>query len=299
MSWTITPELVVELSECNGDPTQIGIVLGANGWERDVCPSGIESGRLTALTLETVRTWLDGTEMDDEAAEAIATVEDFRILREDDSPTPPGEDTEWAVITGAVTDHEHFAEVTADDVPWERARWFDTAAATFVLDADPGTMRAGHGFTLWCTDHGQGVAQIWNSRAVGNGQWATCTKSRAAELIYAADEELINAGDLPLLARAARAARELADLMDYPVPDQHLGPERREALADRQRAAAISHEGTARAIGDLVRTRTTADIRRGRQGAAYTLYLANGRNVPETYAELNLGRTTFLGLINE
>lgn len=299
MSWNITPELVVELSESRGEPARTGLVLGAAGWESDVCSSGLKPGPLTALTLETVQLWLDGTEMDDEAAEALASTEDYRILREDGSTTAPGEDTAWAVITGSLTDHGSIAQVEAEDIHWEAARWFDASAAVLVLNANSDTLREGHGFALWRTEHGQWVAQIWTRGGTGDGQWATCTESQAAELIYAADGELVPDGDLPLLARAARAARELADLMDYPAPEPHLDPERSEGLAWRQRAAAISHEKTARAIGDLVRTRTTADIRRGRQSAAYTLYLANGRNVAETHSTLGLSRTTFLGLLNE
>lgn len=299
MTLTVSADLLRELAECRSRPRSAAIVLGPSGWKCGTWPQG-PSALLTALTREDLDTCTGGEDLDDDLASALLAEEDYTVPDEDDGELRlPGDGTGWAVVTGVVDRGPD--RVRGRDLSWRDARWFDRDAVRLVLDGDAVELREhGRAFSLWLTGGGNWLACMY-TRYAGetDGQWLWCSPEDAAALVYDADPSLLTAGrdELPLLARAARTARDLADLCAFTTP---AGGEREQQEAPRkQREEAVEHERVARIIGGLVREVLQRDVRNGRRAAAETVRTANSRNDSQTARDLGISRTSLLALINE
>lgn len=288
----ITSDLVHELHR-SGRLHETGIALGPDGWECGAWADEAPDSPLVALTQDAIDTWAGDPDaeggLSEEDIQAMLADHDYRIRDEYGDTTEPGEDTGWAVVTGTAHSDdlgEESSLVTAA-LPWRKAFWVDLDQATRVIDDED--TESEHAGSIWVTAGG-----IWLVRS-GDGEWARLTLQTAAILVYEADEDDVR-DDGPLLAQAARAARELADLMAYDIPqgDRRLGAD---VQAWRQREAAISHTHTAYAIGELVRHRVQPAVRDGRGGAAHTVRMAHDGNTTTAAEDLDMSRGTLLGLL--
>ncbi|WP_217241249.1 hypothetical protein [Streptomyces sp. AC555_RSS877] len=299
MSLTITAELLADLAERRSRPEETAIVLGPSGWECGVWTESRPTPMLTALTLEELLAYTGGEELDDEVTDALLAEKDYSIPNEGGESRLPGDDIDWAVITGSVERDDVPVVMGCENQPWQQAQWFNLGSAHQVLREDADELReTGRAFSLWLTEGGRWLVSL-STRYVAetDGQWVQCSPERAAELVYGAHSSLLaqDTDDLPLLARAARTARDLADLLAFDIPTGD--PEQREARAWKEREAAIGHERTARAIGTLVREDLQRDVRAGRQGAATTVRMANSSNDSRTARDLGISRTSLLALL--
>ncbi|HWU07785.1 MAG TPA: hypothetical protein VN520_15605, partial [Streptomyces sp.] len=213
MALTITAELLTELFERGSRHGETAIVLGEDGWDCHVHHGLALSEKLTGLTWEDAAGFTDGHELDDEATRALLATADYSIPDEEGQPALPGDDVQWAVITGTVDDVTSVAE----DLPWRKARWFDLGTTQRVLDQDDEALREERrAFSLWVTQRGQWLLSTTSQYESEPDQWAQCTSQHAALLIYQAHCSLLaNEAELPLLARAAR---DLTDLLSFETP---------------------------------------------------------------------------------
>ncbi|WP_108934694.1 hypothetical protein [Streptomyces ardesiacus] len=290
MALTITAELLTELFERGGRHGDTAIVLGEDGWDCHVHHGMTLSTKLTGITWEDAAGFIGGDELDDDATHALLSAVDYSIPDEEGQPNLPGDEDQWAVITGAVDD----ATSTAEDLPWREARWFNLGTARKVLDQDDDALREERrAFSLWVSQRGQWLLSTTSQYDSEPDQWVQCTSQHAAHLIYRAHWSLLaDEADLPLLARAARTARDLVDLLDFEAPDRE-----RQASYWAERDVATEYEHAARVIGTLVRETVQQDIRTSRQNAARTVYLAHDGNATTAASALDLSRRTLLDLL--
>ncbi|MFF3957412.1 hypothetical protein ACFYY1_29995 [Streptomyces sp. NPDC001890] len=295
MALTITAELLTELFERGSRHGETAIVLGEDGWDCLVHHGRRLSEELTGLTWEDAAGFTGGDELDDEATRALLAAADYAIKDEEGQRTLPSDDVEWAVITGAVDD----VTATAADLPWQEARWFDLSTAQRVLDQDDEVLRdEGRAFSLWVTQRGQWLLSTTSQSDSEPDQWVECTSQHAALLIHRAHWSLLaDEAELPLLARAARAARELTDLLSFEVPDPGPDPERQAAAYWEARDVATEYEHATRVIGPLVRETVQQEIRTSRQNAARTVYLAHDGNATTAASALGYSRRTLNDLL--
>ncbi|MFE5853256.1 hypothetical protein ACFQ61_08550 [Streptomyces sp. NPDC056500] len=295
----VDQDLVRELRELceRGMEADAAIVLGPGGWECGVWTDRPPSDRLIAITSDAFEGvgCEEGDDLDDAGVRAVLGDADYRIRAEGGGDEEPDDETAWAVVTGTVI-HETRSE---EDLPWRDGWWFDTGRATLVVEEDEEALRAGSAHSIWVTERGSWLLRL-STRQLGavDGQWFELDRQTAAEMIYEVDATLLTAeeSDLPLLARAARAARLLADLMSYGVPED--GRLTADVQVWRDREDAIGHVHDAHAIGELVRGRLQPAVRGGRQSAAVVVRMAHDGNDTHTANALGMSRTTFLGLIN-
>ncbi|HBF82493.1 MAG TPA: hypothetical protein DD420_21950 [Streptomyces sp.] len=293
MALTITAELLRELFERGSRHGETAIVLGEDGWDCNVHHGRTLTQRLTGLTFEDVAAFTDGDELDDEATRALLATADYSIPDEEGRPTPAGEDVDWAVITGAVND----VTFRAEDLSWQEARWFDLGTTQRVLDQDDEALREERrAFSLWVTQRGQWLLSTTSQFDNEPDQWVECTSQHAALLIYRTHSSLLaDEAGLPLLARAARAARDLADVLSFQAPDSD--PEHQAAACWRARETATVYEHAARVIGPLVRETVQQEIRASRRNAARTVYLAHDGNATTAASALGYSRRTLNDLL--
>ncbi|MBE9500735.1 hypothetical protein IHE61_31020 [Streptomyces sp. GKU 257-1] len=295
MALTITAELLTELFERGSRHGETAIVLGEDGWDCLVHHGRRLPERLTGLTWEDAAGFTGGDELDEEATRALLAAVDYSIKDEEREPSLPGDDVEWAVITGAVDD----VTATAEDLPWQEARWFDLGTTQRVLDQDDEALREERrAFSLWVTQRGQWLLATTSQYDSEPDQWVECTSQHAALLIYRADWSLLaDEAELPLLARAARAARDLTDLLAFEVPDPEPDPERQAAACWKVRDVATEYEHATRVIGSLVRETVQQEIRTSRRNAARTVYRAHDGNATTAASSLGYSRRTLNDLL--
>lgn len=293
----IDPELVIELHQ-QRIQAETAIVLGPNGWERGVWTEGPPDHSLIAVTLDDLSAagYDEDDDLDEDGAQALLRDGDYLIPGEGGETAQPGEETDWAVVTGTYDPES----ARPEDLTWQEAWWFDAQRATLVIKEDGEARADGRkAHEIWVTGGGKWLLRLRTRwiKAV-DGQWCQLDHQTAAQMIYEADPNLLASEetDLPLLARAARAARDLADLMSYDIPqgDYYHSAD---VQAWRARGGAVGHVHTAHAIGELVRGRLQPAVRDGRQGAAWTLRMAHDGNTTHAAEEAGLTRTTFLGLL--
>lgn len=295
MALTITAALLEELFERGNRHGETAIVLGEDGWDCDVHHGRRPSEKLTALTWDEATDFIGGQEPDDQATRALLARADYSIRDEEGQPTLPRDDVNWAVITGVMDDDSS----TPEDLPWRKARWFDLGTARSVLGQDDETLREERrAFSLWMTGRGQWLLATTSQYDGEQDQWVECTSEYAALLIYRADWSLLaDEGELPLLARAARAARDLTDLLDFQMPDPDSDPARQVAACWAERDVATEYEHATRVIGTLVRTTVQQEIGTSRRNAARTVYVAHDENTTRAANALNLSRRTLNDLL--
>ncbi|MEU5748261.1 hypothetical protein ABZ804_22315 [Streptomyces sp. NPDC047726] len=295
MAWTITNELLTELFERGSRHGETAIVLGEDGWDCHVHHGLTPPENLAGITWETMAGFTGDQELDDEATRALLATADYSIRDEEGQRIPPGEDTEWAVITGAVND----VTSTTEDLPWREARWFDLGTTRRILDQDDDELREERrAWSLWVTQRGQWLLATTSQYDSEPDQWVECTAQHAASLIYRADWSLLaNEAELPLLARAARAARELTDLLEFEAPNSGSDPERQVAACWEARDVATEYENATRAVGTLVRETVQQEIRTSRQNAVKTVWLAHDSNTTTAANTLNMSRRTLKDLL--
>ncbi|MFN1193266.1 hypothetical protein ACK03K_33940 [[Kitasatospora] papulosa] len=295
MAWTITNELLTELFERGSRHGETAIVLGEGGWDCHVHHGLTPPENLTGITWETMAGFTGDEELDDEATRALLATADYSIRDEEGQRIPPGADTEWAVITGAVND----VTSAAEDLPWREARWFDLGTTRRILDQDDDELREERrAWSLWVTQRGQWLLATTSQYDSEPDQWVECTAQHAASLIYRADWSLLaNEAELPLLARAARAARELTDLLEFEAPNSGSDPERQVAACWEARDVATEYENATRVVGTLVRETVQQEIRTSRQNAVKTVWLAHDSNSTTAANTLNMSRRTLKDLL--
>lgn len=296
MTLTITAELLAELFERGSRHGETAIVLGGDGWDCHVHHGRRLPEELTALTWEDAAGFInDEDELDDEAVRALLARADYSIPDEGGQRTLPGDDVEWAVITSAVHDDTS----TAEDLPWQEARWFALGTTRRVLDQDDEVLREERrAFSLWVTQRGQWLLSTTSQDDSESDQWVQCTAQHAALLIYRAHWSLLaDEAELPLLARAARAARDLADTLAFEEPDPGPDPERQAAACWEARDVATEYEHATRVIGTLVRETVQQEIRTSRRTAATTVYRAHDGNATTAASALGYSRRTLNDLL--
>ncbi|MFD9771587.1 hypothetical protein ACFWXE_14900 [[Kitasatospora] papulosa] len=291
----MTAALLEELFERGNRHGDTAIVLGEDGWDCDVHHGRRPSEKLTALTWDDATDFIGSHELDDQATRALLARADYSIRDEQGQPTLPGDDVNWAVITAAVDDDAS----TTEDIPWQKARWFDLGTTRRVLDQDDEALREERrAFSLWVTQRGQWLLATTSQYDGEPDQWVECTSEHAALLIYRADWSLLaDESELPLLARAARAARDLTDLLDFQTPDSESDRERQVAACWGARDVATEYEHATRVIGTLVRTTVQQEIGTSRRNAARTVYVAHDENATRAANVLNLSRRTLNDLL--
>ncbi|WP_030574654.1 hypothetical protein [Streptomyces aureocirculatus] len=266
------------------------LALTSEGW---TWLDGREYGPLVAVTSEALDAWTDGEPLSDEDAEAFVAqgfgdAGDTGIVgAEDGSPRTPADDTDWAVVTaryqGTFEGADGSPLLRYEDLEWRAAFWIDLNSLTPVLIDD------GAGWRLYRTGQGRWVI-------ANDDVWMDATSEQAAELVYEAAPTR-RWENMPLLAEAAAAARDLADLCSYP---EHPGTDDLDEGARQDwaaRDAAAAHVQAVRVVADLTRTRVQADIRAGRRNAARTVNRAYDGNTTHAAAAVAIRRQTFLDLI--
>ncbi|MEU8542977.1 hypothetical protein AB0C52_23825 [Streptomyces sp. NPDC048717] len=296
MTLTITAELLAELFERGNRHGETAIVLGKDGWDCHVHHGRRLPEELTALTWEDASDSIgDEDELDDEAVRALLATADYSIPDEEGQRTLPGDGVEWAVITSAVDDDTS----TAEGLPWQEARWFDLGTTRRVLDQDDEALREERrAFSLWVTQRGQWLLSTTSQYASEPDQWVQCTAQHAALLIYRAHGSLLaDEAELPLVARAARAARDLTDMLAFEGPDAGPDPERQASACWKARDVATEYEHATRVIGTLVRETVQREIRDSRRNAAKTVYRAYDDNATTAASALGYSRRTLNELL--
>lgn len=303
MNLNITADMVRELVEHHGRADETGIVLTADGWEVTTWSGRYQDTRLIGMTKDDAYGWADGTELDEDDAEALATSEDYRIPDENGDYLNPGDDAEPQVVTGAWegrlfdSDDESQGEVEAD---WRDAWWFDQGKAVELI-GEQHREYAEHGTasSLWRTPGGRYVMHTRTIRGGYSESWTELDHAQAAEWGYHAGEYEVNDDvDLPPVIRAARAARTIADALTPPaVPyiDGDFGERLHRADRVQDQAADIVH--AAAAVSDLLRLVVAPQLRAHRAAAARVVELAHDGNQTEAAAWLGMGRSTFAKLL--
>ncbi|MEU4513193.1 helix-turn-helix domain-containing protein [Nonomuraea wenchangensis] len=212
MNLNITPDLVTELYEYGqqtGRPAETALILTSRGWDTTVVIGGRGihydgDPTLTPLTAQGIYDWLDGNEMDDDCAAALAQPDmpgsSYRIPDEyGDYDTTPNPRWDVHVVTGTTDERGD----TVHD--WQDAFWFDANQAEQIIA--PG--KTGH--SLWRTTSGR-----WLDHH--EGDWTEVPMTHVAEWAYSAREDDLagEPNEWHPLVSAARAARQLADAFTVP-----------------------------------------------------------------------------------
>ncbi|MGW0485771.1 hypothetical protein [Nonomuraea sp. NPDC003214] len=220
MNLNITPALITELYEYGqqtGRPADTVIILTPQGWDTKVLVNGTgpaydDDPTLWPITAQGIYDWLDGEEIDDDCAEALASPgepgrDDYSIPNEHgDHDATPHPSWNVQVVTGAT---DKYGDVVHD---WRDAFWFNVDDATQITETD-----SGH--SLWRTAGGRWL------RLHGD-QWTELQREDAAEWAYntAPNDLLGDVDEQDPLVKAAQAARLLASAFAAPeVPTASTG----------------------------------------------------------------------------
>ncbi|MEU8279794.1 hypothetical protein ACFYOK_04650 [Microbispora bryophytorum] len=301
MNWNITAAMVTELTEHHGRADETGIILTPDGWEVATWAGRRQDSALVAMTKDDTYGWMDGDELDQDDAEALATSEDHRIPDEDGTYGDPAEDANPQVVTGtwtgrllpSETDFQGEAETS-----WQDAWWFDQAKAVQLIDEKTREYaESGTASSLWRTPGGRYVMHTRTLRDGYHETWTELGHTQIAEWAYAAGDEMCEVEQPPVVV-AARAARTIADALIPPrVPwfDGDMGERFHRADRVMDEAAEIVH--SAAAISDLLRLTVAPQLRAHRSAAARAVELAHDGNQTEAAAWLGMGRSTFAKLL--
>lgn len=269
MSLNITPDMIHELHERTARADQTGIVLTDEGWQVETWTQGNPYAGLIALTAQDVYGWLDGTEFDDDAAEALATGQDYRIRSETGTVGEPAPGTDYRIAVDATGE---------DAQEWESAWWFDFATARELVGVPRGDLNRGRAASLWQTSEGTYLLRI---RSVWEGEqgdrWQPISLAAAVEHVYDVELALL-ADDLPAELEAATLAAQLVAVMAAPQPGYNSDPEVADAMARRRLGEATGVVHGTRALSDLLRQRVLSDLKRERAAAAGVVVRACGGN---------------------
>lgn len=262
MSLTITPEMIHELHEYGQRGADAAIVLTCDGWKVRVITGNAPAG-YTAMTAYDVDSWLDGGDIDDDAAAALAEGDgsadgrEYYAIPTDDAG---GADTRWQVV---VPDDD----ATSDGYgsAWWDAWAFDqdTAAQLIVPGRD---LEQGLAETdLWATAGGRWVIHHTDPQR-DIDEWHELDDADAAKFAY--DHHDAVGDDAPVLLQAAAMSRRLVELMRGPrMPIEH-DPVVAKAAAYRRLDAATRTFHDVRTISDLLRATVLKDLRAERGTAA-------------------------------
>lgn len=298
MTLHVTPELVQELADYDGDAFQAGLKLGTHGWEFKRCLVGPSDG-LVALWASWVQEYAEGEPLDPAQAAELAVADQhgrsYAVRDEDGDSTEPADGVDYVVVTGQT-------DAAGDEIyAWDDAWWFDKATADLVLGEAHGAYREhGQAEELWVTATGRWVCHVQSAFAGGSDYWvatghdAASDAVAAARLVYGADHDRLaaDAADRHPLVAAALAARTLVDALapETPVLAGHGD------YARRQRAADTVH--ATRAASELLRAVVLRDLRDHRGDAAATVVSTFERGSQSEAARyLGIGLSTLNGLL--
>lgn len=292
---TITPNLIAELHNAAQRGANAGLMLTSEGWEVRSWIDTSEIHHPVAMTAEDLSVLLDGEPLDKdlaaELASGAATSADYQVRDEDGEISSPAADADVVV---ALTSPDN------EDGGWAGAWWFDANNARELVGEQKEDRERGKAESLWITAAGRYVVRL---DSVINGEhtvWYEISEDDAAAFLYDAPglAETTQGADLPVLVRAARLARELADLITPPpgrtIPGEYGTTDYRvdhELATERFAAAGI--------IGDLVRTRVTADLRTVRATIARQVHRSTGRSTAETHRILSTRRELSYGRVQD
>ncbi|WP_158888037.1 hypothetical protein [Amycolatopsis anabasis] len=284
MDLDITPGLIREL-HTRGQTARVGVALTDTGWHVLGIPDGIPYP--VAITDQDVDAWLDGTELDNATAEALAQspheIYPYRVCDETGRDTTPAPGADVRVVTTAPD-----AAEDNPDPAWAGAWWFDLNQATELLSA-PRTLQQGTAEALWHTTSGRFVVQHDSIVGLDHTLCHEATLADVAHRIYQAPDDLVavDPDRQPAVMRAALAARELVDAL--PTPRGHWVSYSDTSgywRVDDPDLAAASF-AAAGVLGNLITSAVLPDLHTVRSTTADALYRHTGRDLTETHRLLN------------